>query len=64
MPIAPTIAGTVPPKKAVPVPNVDTDNERAAQVWDVAGVKELFNARATGMGGAERPGRHDGGNVR
>lgn len=38
-------------KAKEPTPPEDADKLRTAQVWDVAGAKELFQARVTGMGG-------------
>ena len=39
------------PPPAAPPPPVPSDLIRKAQVWDVEGVRELFQARVTGMGG-------------
>src|SRR5207302_130153 len=45
---APTLT---PPKLPMPMPEVNADALRTAQVWEVATSKELFKARVTGMGG-------------
>jgi len=51
-PPAPTVREPVPgaPPMA-PMPPIDPDLTRTAQVWEVESGKELFRARVTGMGG-------------
>ena len=49
---APTVNPAPPPAKPIVLPNTSPDAARTAQVWEVAGGKELFKARVTGMGGA------------
>jgi len=50
---APTLAPAKEPKspKQPKAPEPDANAVRMAQVWEVAGGKELFKARVTGMGG-------------
>ncbi len=50
-PPAPTFAATQPGTKPPPPPPEPVDAARVAQVWEVAGGKERFKARVTGMGG-------------
>jgi WD40 repeat protein len=51
-PPAPTLTPRQPGTKPAPPPDEPPDTARTAQVWEVAGGKERFKARVTGMGGA------------
>lgn len=50
-PPAPNLTPAQPGTKPATPPEERTDTARTAQVWEVAGGKELFRARVSGMGG-------------